>query len=92
MSEVVNIDTGHEPEPEEAQDWVIKEQLVRDLVTGLTLRFRSGSYFMILSLYGDCLEFGGRDLYFAKECGMYDGGGTAVGSAACAGPSPREVK
>lgn len=58
MSEVVNIDTGYEPEPEEPQDWVIKEQLVRDLVTGLTLRFRSGSDFMILSLYGDCLEFG----------------------------------
>ena len=59
--EPVNIDTGYEPEPEEHQDLIIKEQLIRDSVSGLTLRFFSTSRYNRLSIYGENLEFGNRD-------------------------------
>ena len=76
ISNAFKIETGTvSPEPEVPQDLIIEEQLIRDEVSGLTLRFFSTERYNRLSIYGDCLEFGGRDLYFAKECGMYDGGG-----------------
>ena len=90
MSEPVNIDTGYEPEPEESQDLIIKEQLIRDSVSGLTLRFFSTSRYNRLSIYGENLEFGNRDFFFDKD-GTLDGTGSGCGRFACSGPPLVEV-
>ena len=67
-----------------AKDWSIKEQLVNDSVTGLSLRFGvsegHGVKFHKLTIIGDDLPFGNRDLYFTED-GLFDGGGTGTAGA-----------
>jgi hypothetical protein len=51
-----------------AKHWVIREQIVADPVSGLTLEFsvtEDGT--PCLSLYGDCLVFGNRTIVFEND-------------------------
>ena len=58
----------------------ILEQLIEDRVSGLTLQFSFNSHdgTSKLTLYGDILPFGNRDIIFNAE-GQEAGGGTALG-------------
>ena len=60
-----------------AKDCVIKEQIIECIITGLTFQFRSCSddsaYGCIITVQGDNLPYGNRDMYFMKD-GTYDGG------------------
>lgn len=61
-----------------AQDWTIKEQIIQDLVTGLTIQFEripGSSAEFRLRLFGDILEFGNRELIFDAN-GEMAGSGT----------------
>lgn len=64
----------------------IKEQIVEDPMTGLTLRFEyrephpkieGGKESVKLTIYGDILPFGNRDLIFNAD-GVQSAAGTAV--------------
>ena len=61
-----------------AKDWTIKEQIIEDPVTGLTIQFEkipgSDAEFR-LRLFGDVLEFGNRELIFDGD-GRMSGAGT----------------
>lgn len=57
----------------------IREQILRDDVTGLTLQFEvDGSGCTRLTIYGEALEFGNRELGF--EDGKFSFAGTFVGA------------
>lgn len=61
--------------------FTINDQVVADPLSGLTFEFKTidmkeGKLFKI-SIYGDNLPFGNRDLYF-NENGVFDGTGTCV--------------
>ena len=72
-----------------AKDCRIKEQIIEDLVTGLTLQFahrdadpeRGRKETIKLTIYGDILPYGNRDIIFNAE-GVKCAGGTGV-SGAC---------
>jgi hypothetical protein len=67
----------HKPDGE---PWTVREQIVRDKVTGLTFVFETAPGANApyrLEIHGDCLPLGNRALFFTKE-GEYDGGGTAT--------------
>ena len=67
-----------------AQTWNIREQIVEDPASGLTLKFeRRPDGLMALKIFGD-LPYGNRDLLF-KEDGGLAAAGTAV--AGCTKPS-----
>ena len=62
-----------------AEDWTVKEQIIEDPVTGLTIQFEvmpDGD--KRLRLFGPCLRFGNRELIF-NERGEMSGSGTHVG-------------
>lgn len=64
---------------ENARQWAIKEQIVEDPVSGLTLQFEvmpDGE--MKLRLFGDSLPFGNREISFDKS-GKEVGTGTFTG-------------
>ena len=65
----------------------LKEQIIEDPVTGLTLWIRKAGPSWTLTLIGDCLEFGNRDLNFSAE-GELVGAGTAV----CCSPKASWLK
>jgi hypothetical protein len=51
-----------------AKHWIIREQIVADPVSGLTLEFtvtEEGT--PSLTLYGDCLVFGNRTIVFEND-------------------------
>ena len=53
-----------------AKHWIIREQIVADPVTGLTLEFAMTSDGEpALTLYGDCLVFGNRRIVFQDDQG-----------------------
>ena len=88
ISNAFKIETGTvSPEPEVPQDLIIEEQLIRDEVSGLTLRFFSTERYNRLSIYG---ENGNRDFFFDKD-GTLDGTGSGCGRFACSGPPLVEV-
>lgn len=59
------------------KDWTIKEQIIEDIVTGITLQFEvAPDGAPSLRLYGD-FEFGNRDMSFSLE-GENTGAGTLV--------------
>ena len=64
-----------------AKDGVIKEQIIECITIGLTFQFRScgddSAYGCIITVQGDNLPYGNRDMYFNKG-GTYDGGGTST--------------
>ena len=61
------------------KDWTVKEQIIEDLVTGLSFKFRvTPDGEPRLHIYGDSLEFCNRDICFDKN-GEESGGGTAMG-------------
>ncbi len=60
------------------QPWTVKEQIVEDAVTGLTIQFESlpdGQF--ALRLFGDCLPFGNREIIF-DEAGLESGASSGV--------------
>ena len=69
-----------------AKDCVIKEQIVEDKVTGITLQFQKLDAIpekglkeeVKLTIYGDILPLGNRDIIF-DENGEKCAGGTATG-------------
>lgn len=68
-------------------DWKVKEQIYEDLASGLTLKFESRPYASApykLTIYGDSLPFGNRDILFGEN-GDVVGGGTATST--CPAPS-----
>ncbi len=57
------------------EEWTIKEQIVRDEVTGLTLQFElrpSGRPRLIIT--GDAVPFGNREIGFSHDGVECDGG------------------
>ena len=58
----------------------IKEQIIEDLVTGLTLKFSAydeeANLGYKLTLVGEVLPYGNRDFIFQKD-GNFDGTGTS---------------
>ncbi len=62
-----------------AQKITILEQQITDLITGLTLQFSLNKHdgTAKLTLYGDILPFGNRDIIF-DTTGREGGGGTAL--------------
>ena len=59
----------------------IREQIITDLVTGLTLQFETvDDGTARLRIYGDSLPFGNREIIFDKD------GGEAGSGVALAGP------
>jgi len=62
---------------ENAADWTIKEQIVEDAVSGLTIQFEvTPDGERQLRIYGD-LPFGNREIVFAQD-GTKAGAGTFV--------------
>ncbi len=60
-----------------AKDWTVKEQIVEDLVTGLTFQFEvAPDGTARLRIYGD-FPYGNRDIAF-DENGEKAGSGTSV--------------
>jgi len=71
-----------------AKDCLIKEQIIEDLTTGLTLQFvRYDNGNCRLTLFGDILPYGNRDIIFDSN-GEEAGGGTHVGEC----PKPTFIK
>ena len=61
----------------DAKDWTIKEQIIEDLPTGITLQFEVASDGTFrLKLYGD-FPYGNRDIVF-NQSGEKVGSGTSV--------------
>jgi len=61
-----------------AQDCIIKEQIIEDLVSELTFQFeRTSNGWTYLRVFGKSLEFGNRDIVF-NDKGELDGFGTHV--------------
>jgi hypothetical protein len=60
-----------------AKDWTIKEQIIEDPVSGLTIQFEvmpdSTAEFR-LRLFGKCLQFGNRELIFDRQGGLAGSG------------------
>ena len=68
----------------------IKEQIINDLVTGLTLIFRvTPSGEARLQLLGDNLPFGNRDFQFDKDGRL---AGTGTGMCSCKKESDYSVR
>lgn len=62
----------------DAADWTIKEQVIEDPVSGLSIQFEvTPDGERHLRLYGKGLEFGHRDFVFSRD-GTMAGAGTAV--------------
>lgn len=62
-----------------AKDWTVKEQIIEDPVSGLTIQFEvmpDGD--RCLRLFGPSLHFGNRELIF-DEVGKMTGSGTHTG-------------
>jgi len=61
---------------QDAQKWTVKEQIIHDIVTGLSFQFEvPPSGFPVLRVFGKSLPNGNRDLYFNLH-GEKDGAGT----------------
>ena len=76
-----------------AKDCVVKEQIIEDLVTGLTIQIRKYSDDpggCQISIHGECLRFGNRDFIFNKD-GEITGTGTGTGQV-CTPSWLQEVK
>ena len=76
-----------------AKDCVVKEQIIEDLVTGLTIqikKYSDESGGCQISIHGECLRFGNRDFIFNKD-GEMTGTGTGTGQV-CAPSWLQEVK
>lgn len=74
--------------------WGVREQIYEDLVSRLTLKFetnpeREDAPYK-LTLIGDCLPYGNREILFGLD-GDVVGGGTAVGGV-CRPSWLREIK
>jgi hypothetical protein len=66
---------------DQAATVVVREQVIDDLASGLTLYFwRTSDGEGRIRITGDALPFGNRDLQFDAE-GCHVGSGTAVGDA-----------
>ena len=67
-----------------AKDCIIKEQIIEDIPSGLTLQFVNrgpdAELACHITIYGNILPFGNRNLVFTKD-GVFDGGGTATGGS-----------
>lgn len=65
----------------EAKKWTIKEQIITDLATGLTFQFEVNELTpecpFRLTIYGDQLPFGNREILFSTD-GEECGSGTAT--------------
>lgn len=65
-----------------AQDWTVKEQIIEDPVTGLTIQFEripGVDATFRLRIFGDILEFGNRELIFDVEGKMVAAGTHTTG-------------
>ena len=52
----------------EAQDWTVKEQIIEDLVNGLTFQFeRLPNGRLSFRIFGDSLRFGNREFQFYSD-------------------------
>lgn len=73
----------------DAQDWVIKEQIVDDLVTELTFQFEridnDPDCPMRMRIFGKNLPFGNREILFSKA-GIVSASGTALADS-CGRPT-----
>ena len=70
---------------QDAKTLKIKEQTIWRDPSGLTIEFvciDSTHHPFRVRLYGDCLEFGNRELTFGHD-GICNGGGTALGLPEC---------
>lgn len=73
-----------------AKDCIIKEQIIEDAVTGLTLQFvkyDGKNRGCRLTIFGENLPFGNRDIFFDSN-GEDAGSGTHVGEC----PKPTFIK
>jgi hypothetical protein len=62
----------------DAKQWTIKEQIIEDLVTGLTFQFEvSPNGEPRFRIYGKDLPFGNREIFFTLD-GEEGGSGTAT--------------
>jgi hypothetical protein len=67
-----------------AKHWVIREQIVADPVTGLTLEFtNTENGEPQLTLYGDCLVFGNRKIVFQNGGDPVHGETAIPGQGSC---------
>lgn len=63
----------------DAKAWTIREQIYTDPCADLTFKFEvTPAGEMKLSVYGDRLPYGNRDIWFSPETGECVGGGTAL--------------
>lgn len=58
-----------------AKDWVVKEQIVEDAVTGLFFQFEKRPTGHVLRIFGERLPLGNRDLFFDGPSGECNGSG-----------------
>jgi hypothetical protein len=60
-------------------DWKVKEQIIDDLASGLTIQFEvAPDGEPRLRIYGELLPFGNREIQFHRD-GTLAGAGTATG-------------
>ena len=65
----------------DASNWMIKEQIIEDPVTGLTFQFEMVPGDSLepcrLRIFGDILPYGNREIFFSRD-GEESGAGTFV--------------